>query len=235
MFTINTYGEKQARVGAIEGSSATVPALIIGAAGSAIGFSLFGKIGLGLGAVTAAIAYALSDKDELAPYEEDQWGVPYARTKGKIWPVVTPNKSIPAGPLAFHASRAQGKRFHAGVDLYAAPGEQIVALDDGIFLNYASGYVGLDAMVIQHGPVNVLYGEFVAVKGLKNGDPISAGQNLGTIVNSLGTSAGAVLSSMLHLETWEGFIPKAFTPWYSTNPMPQGLLDPTKMLERTLG
>jgi murein DD-endopeptidase MepM/ murein hydrolase activator NlpD len=122
------------------------------------------------------------------------------------------------------------------MDLYSVPGDTIVALDDGIFMNYAGGYVGLDGIVIQHGDLNVVYGEFISEKGLKRGDIIAAGQKIGTTVNSKGTSQGAVLSSMLHLETWDAsvYTPDYFTPWKSDKPMPAGLLDPTRFLQRTL-
>lgn len=183
------------------------------------------------------------------------YGVPFARGRGKVWPVVTgaparlsvpyfplsspttlidPFGHAPVGARAFHASRESGKRWHAGVDLFAAPGDAIVAMGDGVVVGPATGYVGLGALVVDHGTHVVLYGEMELAPGLKPGDAVKAGQRLGTARESLGTSPGAVRSTMLHLETWErAHAPKAFTPWYQGSPPPSGLLDPTLFLLST--
>ena len=183
------------------------------------------------------------------------YGVPFARGRGKVWPVVTgaparlsvpyfplsspttlidPFGGAPVGARAFHASRESGKRWHAGVDLFASPGDAIVAMGDGVVVGPATGYVGLGALVVDHGSHVVLYGEMELAPGLKTGDVVKAGQRLGTARESLGTSPGAVRSTMLHLETWErDHAPKAFTPWYQGSSPPTGLLDPTLFLLST--
>jgi len=216
-------------------ASSVLATLGVGLLGGVIGWKVRGKkAAIGGAFAGSVIGYLLASGDE--PVVLDAWGVPFANGRGKVWPVANAtNRRVTTGPLAFHASREGGRRYHAGMDLYSYAGDTIVALDDGAFQNYAAGYVGLDAMVIRHGRNNVLYGEFVADKGFKHGDPIVAGQRLGTMVESKGTSPGTVLSSMLHLEIWDiSFTPQAFTPWYSKDPIPRGLLDPTRFLERTL-
>ena len=182
------------------------------------------------------LLFSGSSENAIENIEKDNWGVIYAPGKFSNWPVITSNKSVPkTGPTSFHASREHGKRYHAGIDLYAMPGDIIVAGSDGIFLNYVAGYVGLDAMLVQHGNINVLYGEFVAIKGFKSGDKITAGQKLGIMANSKGKSPDAVLSSMLHLETWDSSVKfDMFQPWKTSAKMPTGLLDPTRFLEKTL-
>lgn len=172
-----------------------------------------------------------------------QWGVPFASPTGVAWPVVTSsqNKLVVAhrtesgevvGDLRegvsasryFGARRESGIRQHAGIDLVSQPGDPILAMEDGKVIGSIGGYVGLDAVVIEHASLVAIYAEIApgALKstGLSPGDMISAGTRIGTAQSS-------PQGSMLHVELWEkGFAPKSFTPWM-TGKLPAGLLDPS--------
>lgn len=167
------------------------------------------------------------------------FGVPFATPSGRIWPVTGGNRSVPYttpegkvignGATAFHASRESGTRYHAGIDLQASPGQRIVAMEDGIIIGTIPGFVKLDAVVVQHAALVAVYAEVtlgsLIKAGLKPGDRVKAGQQIAT------GSINYDENSMLHLELWRtGFAPKFYTPWYSKNPPPAGLLDPTLYL-----
>lgn len=162
------------------------------------------------------------------------WGVSLAAPTGRVWPVAGGDRSVsyttPAGAIVgnsgtvFHASRESGVRYHAGIDLQAAPGQNIVAMENGIVLGNIPGFVGLDAMVVQHASVIAVYAEVRSI-GLTAGTRVSSGQR---IANGVLNKDG---NSMLHLELWRpGFAPKGFVPWLQGKPAPAGLLDPTQYL-----
>lgn len=125
----------------------------------------------------------------------------------------------------FGAPRDGGARHHAGIDLVAHAGDGIYAMESGVVVGMATGYVGLDAIVIAHASgVVALYGELRVASGLKAGDGVSFGQRIGTATTS---SAG----TELHIELWEhGHAPTSFTAWPAGSPAPKGLLDPTAYL-----
>jgi murein DD-endopeptidase MepM/ murein hydrolase activator NlpD len=169
-------------------------------------------------------------------------GVPFATPTGKSWPVVTSDPkrlcvayvgvdgSIVACDTA-DASAARffmayrGDRVHAGIDLIAHEGDPILATEDGVIIGNIPGYVGLDAIVIDHPSLVIVYGEVatgsLSRAGLRPGDVVKAGQVIGYGGRS---SSG----TMLHVETWQkGHAPAAFTPWPLGSAPPAGLLDPT--------
>lgn len=165
-----------------------------------------------------------------------------------FWPVVSSlgNKIVPErGADSFGASREGGKRLHAGVDLLTSKGAAIVAIADGRVAGFPTGYVGLDAVAIEHAPPlspmrspsaplggsdgkpisGILYAEFTRDPKLVVGEIVKAGQ-------VLGIAAASAYGSMLHLEFWQGRTPSAFTPWLAGSPRPIGLLDPTFDLQQ---
>lgn len=161
-------------------------------------------------------------------------GVPFASPTGQVWPVVGGNKEVPFlgidgkvygnGSTRFGASREDGERNHAGIDLQAASGQRIVAMEPGIVLGNIPGFVKLDAMVVQHSSVVAVYAEVKSV-GLVAGTRVRAGQLVA--LGALNYEG----NSMLHLELWAiGRAPKSYTPWYRGKPPPPGLLDPTVYL-----
>lgn len=131
------------------------------------------------------------------------------------WPV-SPYRGIIS---PFGASRASGTRLHGGVDVGAAPGDAIVAIDDGVVLYPVSGFAignGLLALAIRHPDAQYIYAE-VASFAVKPGDRVRAGQRIGTAgKNNDG-------NTMLHLEAWTK-APTAYTPWLP-GARPAGLLD----------
>ena len=200
-----------------------------------------------LGAAGIGALFALRRAFGKPSFEEPfDWGVPFARPTGKVWPVAGRTPSIAEvpyrtlrGPVVhndlqgvtsnryFGASRDGGKRWHAGVDLHCDPGEEIVAMERGKILWKAPGYVGLDAIVIEHDKVAVLYGEValgsLEAHGLRAGDVVEAGTKIATTAKS---SSG----SMLHIETWKkDYAPRSFTI-VAPPSIPPGLLDPTRYL-----
>jgi murein DD-endopeptidase MepM/ murein hydrolase activator NlpD len=153
-----------------------------------------------------------------------------------MWPVRGGLKIVPErGAGSFGASREGGKRLHAGVDLPTSKGSAIVAMVDGRIASFPSGYVGLDAIVIEHAPPLVgvggilisviLYAEFTRDPKLVIGETVKAGQ-------VLGVAAASAYGSMLHLEFWQGRSPSAFSVWPARDPRPNGLLDPTFDLQQ---
>ena len=169
------------------------------------------------------------------------WGVPFAPTVGRGWPVLpaggaSPNRAVPftraddtvAGNAAtrFHAGRQDGVRWHAGVDLVCFPGDRVVAIAPGTVLGWIPGFVRLDAVVVDHGEVVCVYAEIQKSKAdVAAGAKVRTGDLLGLgVLNDSG-------HSMLHFETWApGHAPLAFVPWFVGSPPPVGLLDPTALL-----
>lgn len=127
----------------------------------------------------------------------------------------------PEADRYFGADRQKGKRLHAGIDLIARPGDAILAMEDGVVLERLGGYVGLDALAIEHADHIAVYAEMGS--GLAAGMRVKAGQRIGTAkASSVGTE--------LHVELWErGRAPHGFTTW-TPGARPEGLLDPTSYL-----
>ena len=156
-----------------------------------------------------------------------------------VWPVRGGTRIVPErGADSFGASREGGKRLHAGVDLLTSKGSAIVAIAEGRIAGFPTGYVGLDAIAIEHAPPlvgvagnpisGILYAEFTRDPKLVVGETVKAGQ-------VLGVAAASAYGSMLHLEFWQGRLPSAFTAWLAGSPRPVGLLDPTFDLQRLAG
>ncbi len=147
------------------------------------------------------------------------------------WPV-NPKPKNGAILSQFGVSRSNGARLHAGVDLGAYPGNEIVAIADGVVLHAVSGfgilgedappagYVPLQAVAIRHGDVEMIYAE-IRVE-VKPGQRVAAGQRIGR------ADRNGDGNTMLHLEVWQR-APKGFTPW-ETGKRPAGLLNPNDYL-----
>ncbi len=131
----------------------------------------------------------------------------------------------------FGALRSGGTRRHAGVDVYARAGDEVIASQDGVILAFYGFCCGTRkttwALVVDHGGVAINYGEVTPDSlhrlGLKRGDRVSAGQVIGYIGrNPRG-------SSMLHLEMYASGTTRNHR-WHSTGQPPRELLDPTRYL-----
>lgn len=132
----------------------------------------------------------------------------------------------------FGASRRDGQRYHAGIDLFANPGDVIVAPEAGTivgtqnFLNSIDG-AGPDAMLIEgDNGVTILLGEIdEKAYGLKVGDRVTRGQPVARIQATAGGD------HMLHIETYRNGLTHN-QQWWKGSPAPSHLLDPTDYLLR---
>ena len=139
-----------------------------------------------------------------------------------------PKESYHDRPRSFGCPR--GARSHAGCDLYAAPGTEILAVEDGVviqglYLFYDVVY----AIEILHPSGTVRYGEISGVApGIKVGSQVKAGQ----VIAYVGKMK-SVPQSMLHFEmygpTEHGpLTDRARTPFMRR----KDLVDPTGYLDR---
>lgn len=112
-----------------------------------------------------------------------------------------PKESYHERPRAFGSPRDGGKRKHAGCDLYAPPGTDVLAVADGVVLRgpYLF-YDGVDALEIEHPGIGVVrYGEIQGPYPVQAGDKVRAGQ----VIGHVGKMA-TVPQSMLHFELYAG-------------------------------
>jgi len=114
-----------------------------------------------------------------------------------------PAASYKERPRGFGNPRANGARKHAGCDLYAPVGTEVLAVEDGEVI--AGPYVFydvVDAVEIRHtSGIVVRYGEInkTGAPGIKVGAKVTAGQVVG-YVGKMQT----VSNSMLHFELFTG-------------------------------
>lgn len=132
------------------------------------------------------------------------------------------------------------KRVHVGVDLFAEPGDPVLALEDGVVLATLPYYKKTGALyVLNDSGIIVNYGEIAMnswrkhgiTSGIETGQRIKAGQ---TIAN-VGVSSDG--SHMLHVETFApdttvDQIRQGEMRWIKGDPPPEGVLDPTRYLVR---
>ena len=140
-----------------------------------------------------------------------------------------PETDYHKAPLSFGSGRSGGARKHAGADLYAPVGTEILAIDDGTVVRgpYLF-YEGTYAIDIRHPQGLVRYCEFSgAIGGLKVGDKVKCGQpiaKVGKLQN--------IANSMLHLELYSGSSDAVLTD--TTRPpfmRRADLVDPTALLD----
>lgn len=146
---------------------------------------------------------------------------------------VKPNGDFTTGEKAFRARRSQGKRLHAGCDLYVPVGTEVRAVGDGIVVaGPAEYYLGTYAIYVDHGEFHVCYGE-IQIKnpsGLKFGSKISKGQLIGYV-----GLLEELSRSMLHFEMYKGTVEGKYSQ--RNNPpfnRRSDLMDPTDFLTRCL-
>lgn len=131
-------------------------------------------------------------------------------------------------PRAFGCPRAGGRK-HAGCDLYAPIGTDIIAIEDGIvqiapYLFYSGTY----ALEIKHPSGVVRYGEIKnGVGDLKAGTLVKQGQVIAQVGQLIGMTV-----SMLHFELYGGTVPGQLTnrnnPPYLRR---SDLINPTEFLD----
>jgi len=140
-----------------------------------------------------------------------------------------PQVSYHERPRGFGCPRDNGNRSHAGCDLYAPAGTEVLAVEDGTVVR--SAYLFYDvvfALEIEHPSGIVRYGEISrAAEGIKAGSEVKAGQVIGYV-----GKMQAVQQSMLHFELFAGTDQGPLTdrrrPPYLRRP---DLVDPTAFLD----
>lgn len=169
--------------------------------------------------------------------------VPFASPPpfGSYWPLITthrrgkevafqyqanPSRYLGNRSRSFLASRANGSRYHVGIDLYANHKDKVLACEDGIIINFYHFYRSTYALIVEHENVVINYGEVhkdsLKANGLKKGDRVNAGQIIGF--------AGKMYkSSMLHFEVYKNGTIRNHR-WLKRNSAPYNLLNPTKYL-----
>jgi murein DD-endopeptidase MepM/ murein hydrolase activator NlpD len=114
-----------------------------------------------------------------------------------------PAASYKERPRGFGNPRANGARKHAGCDLYAPVGTEVLAVEDGeVIAGPYLFYDVVDAVEIRHASgVIVRYGEVnkTGAPGIKVGAKVVAGQIVGCV-----GKMQTVSQSMLHFELFTG-------------------------------
>ncbi|HVV33782.1 MAG TPA: M23 family metallopeptidase [Vitreimonas sp.] len=159
----------------------------------------------------------------------------------RFWPVVTTNPraleistETTSRPLRrFNAPRPAAHadhptRRHVGVDLFADPGDTVIAIEDGIilanypFLRAATGQMSW-CVLIAHAGYVATYGEVQAgltdVWNLRIGDRVQGGQFIANISDT----------GQLHFETYDPSVTRNIS-WPNGAPEPAGVRDPTRFL-----
>lgn len=143
-----------------------------------------------------------------------------------------PSKSWRVRPRSFGAPRNNGKRKHAGCDLYAPPGTPVFAVADGTVLTFSPFYLGSYAITVDHGSFTVRYGETRTkmAPGVKLGGTVKKGQKIGEVSALKGLSI-----SMVHFEMYSGKLEGPLTTAKAPFKRRGDLLDPTEILEKWAG
>lgn len=176
-------------------------------------------------------------------YVKQVHGVPFAKGNcNAFWPILSTNSrrfEVPYMNIsnqyvngnsarAFAAIRADGDRYHVGIDLYCNDQDVCVACEDGIIVGI-QGFLNITkALLLQTtSGIVCLYGEIEDQSwkefGIQEGNTVKKGQKICRIgKNQAGTQ-------MLHFETYTNGTTKN-TSWYKGKSAPSNILNPTKYL-----
>jgi murein DD-endopeptidase MepM/ murein hydrolase activator NlpD len=104
-------------------------------------------------------------------------------------------------PRSFGSNRNNGRRAHAGCDLYFEKGTWIYAIADGtVTRGPYPFYCETFALEVDHGEFLARYGEIQKTTTVKEGDTIHGGEQIAKVGHLIGIQ---VPSDMLHLELYE--------------------------------
>src|SRR6266403_663419 len=104
-------------------------------------------------------------------------------------------------PRAFGSNRNNGRRAHAGCDLYFEKGTWIYAIADGtVTRGPYPFYCETFALEVDHGEFLARYGEIQKTTTVKEGDRVHAGKQIAKVGHLIGIR---VPSDMLHLELYD--------------------------------
>jgi murein DD-endopeptidase MepM/ murein hydrolase activator NlpD len=178
--------------------------------------------------------YAMTQRDIGWPACEYGYHVPL-NPMPRI-PVAIPDDKGTIHPGSFGIDRHQ--HVHTGVDLYAAYGTPVRAMEDGniIQISWFTGpsidmpwWNDTRAVYIE-GIIGVFnYGEIQELPTLKVGDTVKAGDLLGYVVTVLRKWKGRPMS-MLHVELYDHGYTDDWKEWKIGDPKPEHLKDPTPYL-----
>ena len=157
---------------------------------------------------------------------------PILATKDNLYPLLSEaTKNYKTGMRRFGSSRSNGKRLHAGCDLYAKAGSPIRAMNDGIVMRPVEFfYMGTRVLTIKHNNFIARYGEIShAAEGIENGTQVKKGQIIG-YVGVLKFKSGNVMS-MLHLELYSGTMSGPLSVSGTKYKRRGDLIDPTSILD----
>lgn len=126
------------------------------------------------------------------------------------------------------------KRWHAGVDLTGAKGGEIIAAPvEGEVIAVNAGWTDeAKALFLRSGDIFYVLGGFKSGShtefGIKKGDTVKQGQKLGRVEGGYG---------MVHFEMYFDPAHKRTTntKWLTQDPPPDGLLNPTNVVEQMVG
>lgn len=140
-----------------------------------------------------------------------------------------PELSFKTAGRKFGAQRDGGKRSHAGCDLIATLGTEILAIEDGIVYEASTPfYRGTNSMVVRHSSgCYVRYCEILAEKEvLSKGTQVKAGEVIAKVGKMF-------VDSMLHFELYSGQASGPFTQRGNGKFQRRSdLVDPTSLLEQ---
>lgn len=151
-----------------------------------------------------------------------------------------PDQSYHVSPRSFGALRDDGKRKHAGCDLYAPPGTPVLACLDGVVVRgpYLF-YDGVYALEVRRADGSMIrYGEIGRRASVSAGALVMEGQQIAVVGKIEHLSV-----SMLHFEMYSGAVPKSGqgVPVPRTGPLTDvsrlpfkrraDLIDPTQFLD----
>lgn len=160
---------------------------------------------------------------------------PPAPGAAPLWPLVGRPLGTSVRPSrSFGALRANGTKYHAGMDLGAPEGTLVVAPEDGTLVA-SQGWDGLNAKAVlletarEGGPV-LFFGAVAPGSWPTDaqGDLIKKEVKRGEVIARLGHYPGG--STMLHFEMYKRGA-RQNRKWYTTAPRPAPLLDPKPYVE----
>lgn len=148
-----------------------------------------------------------------------------------VWPLPDVRKRVATyGGLAFAASRKSGLRHHAGVDILAPKGAEVVAPEAGVLVR-SQRFNGPQAHALllqtKTGPV-ILLGEVLPGSWSEYGLDIGSAVERGQPIARVGINPGG--STMLHYEMYREGTTRNHQ-WMQGAPPPSELLNPTVYLE----
>lgn len=147
-------------------------------------------------------------------------------------------ETLPQGdhPGAFAYRRKN--HIHEGIDLYAAKGALVHAINDGVIIaiyQFTGEAVGMPwwedtyAMAVADDTGIWVYGEIQNPHCYKVGDRVTKGHYIAQLKQVLKVDKGRPMT-MLHLERWKPYTAPHTFLWQLDQPQPDFLLDPTPLL-----